>query len=126
VRTEPHEVIQDAGDLIEHRADVLRTQRRRDPKQLLDREHVGVLVAHHRDVVETIHVADRLIERLVLGELFSRTMQQTDVRVCLLNDLAIELQHEAQYAVCRRMLRAEVEREIVNLSHACRPQPARL
>ncbi len=82
------------------------------PSKLLDRHHVGVLVAHHRHVVETIHVADRLIERLALGELLGRPVQQADVRVGLLDDLAVHLQHQAQHAVRGGMLRAEVQREI--------------
>ena len=33
VRTDPHQVVQDAGDLVEHRADVLRAFRRLDAHQ---------------------------------------------------------------------------------------------
>ena len=110
VRAEPHQVIQDARDLVEHHADVLRADRRLDAEQLLDREHVSVLVAHHRHVVETIHVADRLVVRLALGELFGRAVQQPDMRVGLLHDLAVHLEHEAQHAVRRRVLRPEVHR----------------
>ncbi len=113
VRAEPHQVIQDARDLVEHDADVLRANRRLDAEQLLDRQHVAVLVAHHRHVVEPVHVADRLVVRLRLGELLGRAMQQADVRVGALDHLAVHLQHEAQHAVRRRMLRPEVHREIL-------------
>ena len=89
------------------------------PEQPLDREHVAVLVAHHRDVVEPVHVADRLVERLALGELLGRAMQQADVRVGFLDDLAVHLEHEPQHAVRRGMLRTEVQREILDLRH-CR------
>jgi NhaP-type Na+/H+ or K+/H+ antiporter len=75
VGTQPHQVVQDASDLVEHDADVLRANRRRDSQQALDREHVAVLVAHHRNVVEPIHVADRLVERFALGELLGGPMQ---------------------------------------------------
>jgi hypothetical protein len=81
VRTDPHQVIQDAGDLVEHRADPLRALGRLDPDQSLDREHVGVLVAHHRHVVEPVHVTDRLVERLGLGQLLGGAVQQADVRI---------------------------------------------
>ena len=117
VRAEPHEVIQDARDLIEHHADVLRTLGRHDAEQALDGEHVGVLVAHHRDVIEPVHVADGLVERLRLGELLGAAVQQPDVRVGLLDDFAIELEHQAQHAVRRRMLRAEVHRVVADLGH---------
>ena len=79
-----------------------------DPEQLLDREHVAVLVAHHRDVVEPIHVADRLIERLALGELLGRAVQQADVRIRLLDHLAVHLEHEPQHAVGGRMLGSQL------------------
>ena len=115
VRAEPHQVIQDARDLIEHHADVLRALGRHDAEQALDRKHVGVLVAHHRDVVEPVHVADGLVEGLGLGELLGAPVQQADVRVGLLDDLAIELQHQAQHAVRRRMLRPEVHRVVADL-----------
>ena len=91
------------------------------PEQLLDRQHVGVLVAHHGHVVEPVHVADRLVERLALGELLGAAMQKPDVRVGLLDDLAVHLEHQAQHAVRRRMLRAEVHGVVAYLSHrACR------
>ena len=48
---------------------------------------------------------------LVLGELLGRPVQQADVRVGALDDFAVQLEHQAQHAVRRRMLRPEV--------HAC-------
>ncbi len=117
VRAEPHQVVQDARDLVEHDADVLRALGHLDAEQLLDCHAVGVLVAHHRDVVEPVHVADRLVVRLALGELLGRAMQQADVRIGLLHDLAVHLEHQAQHAVGRRMLRAEIHRVAADLSH---------
>ena len=49
VRAQPQQVVQDPRDLVEHHADVLRAHRDFDPEQLLDRHHVGVLVA----IIET-------------------------------------------------------------------------
>ncbi len=121
VRAQPHQMIENARDLVEHHADVLRAQRRLHAQQLFDRHDVGMLVAHHRDVVEPVHVADRLIERLALGELLGAAVQQPDVRVGFLNDLAVHFEHQAQHAVRGRMLRTEVHRVVANLSHwACR------
>ena len=114
----PHQVVQDARDLVEHDADVLRTFGHLHAEQLLDRQAVRVLVAHHRDVVEPVHVTDRLVVRLALGELFGRAMQQADVWIRLLHDLAVHLEHQAQYAVGRGMLRTEIHRIAADLSHA--------
>ena len=54
----------------------------------------------------------------VLGELLRRAVQQADVRIGALDDLAVELQHEPQHAVRRRVLRPEVHRVVADLSHA--------
>ena len=118
VRAEPQQMIQDARDLVEHHADVLRAQRHFDAEQLLDRHAVRVLVAHHRHVVEPVHVRQRLDEGLVLGELFGGPVQQADVRIGALDHLAVELEHQAQHAVRRRMLRPEIHGVVSNLSHA--------
>ena len=48
-----------------------------------------------------------------------RAVQQPDVRIGLLNDFAVQLEHEAQHAVRGRVLRTEVQREILDLRH-CR------
>src|SRR5260370_1071301 len=50
-------------------------ERRLYSQQLLDRHDIGVLVAHHRHVIQPIHVADRLIEGFALGELLRPTVQ---------------------------------------------------
>jgi len=119
VRTEPHQVIQYAGDFIEHNANVFSACGHFDAKQLFDRQNIAVLIAHHRDVIESIHVADALVERLRLCQLFRPAMQQSHMRVCLLNGLALNLKNETQYTVRRRMLRAEVHCVALNLSHRC-------
>src|SRR5690606_7643173 len=57
----------------------------------------------------------RLVERLGLGQLLRAPMEQADVRVGTLHDLAVHLQDQAQHAVRGRMLRAEVERVVADL-----------
>jgi hypothetical protein len=42
-----------------------------------------------------------------------------------LDDLAVELQHQAQHAVRRRMLRAEVQRVVLDLGHVSATSPSR-
>ena len=44
-------------------------------------------------------------------------MQQPDVRIGALDHLAVELQHQPQHAVRRRMLGAEVHCVVLDLSH---------
>ena len=123
VRTQPHQMVEDAGDLIEHHADILRAHRRRDGEQAFDRHHIGVFVAHHGHIVEAVHVADALIERFALGELLGSPMQQTDMRVGAFNDFAIHLKHQAQHPVGRRVLRTEIQGHVAYFRHvslACR------
>ena len=117
VRAEPQQVVEDPRDLVEHHADVLRAHRHLDAEQPLDREAVRVLVAHHRHVVEPVHVRQRLEVRPVLGELLGRAVQQADVRVRALDHLAVELEHEPQHAVRRRVLRPKVHRVVADFSH---------
>jgi hypothetical protein len=117
VRAEPHQVVQQARDFIEHDADVLRAHRHFDADQLFDGHHVRMLVAHHRHVVEAVHVRHRLQVRARFSELFGRAVQQADVRVGALDDFAVELEHQAQHAVRGRVLRAEVQGVIFKLSH---------
>ena len=124
VRAQPQQVIEDARDLVEHHADVLRAQRHFRSEQPLDRHAIGVLVAHHRHVVEPVHVRQRLDVRLVLRELFGGAVQEADVRIGALDDFAVELEHEAQHAVGRRMLRPKVHRVVANFSHALYFVPA--
>ncbi len=50
-------------------------------------------------------------------------MQQADVRIGALHDLAVELEHEPQHSVRRRVLRPEVQRVVLDLGHAQRPDP---
>ena len=91
-----------------------------DAGELLDRQAVRVLVAHHRHVVEPVHVRQRLDVRPRLGQLLGRAVQEPDVRVGALDHLAVELEHEPQHAVRRRVLRAKIHRVIADLGHRTR------
>ena len=74
-----------------------------------------MLLVHRRDVVEPIEIRHRLQIGLVLDQLFGAAMQQPDMRIDALDDLAVELQHQAQHAVRRRMLRPEVDVEVADV-----------
>ena len=120
MRAQPQQVVEQPRQLVEHRADVLRADRHLHAQQLLDGEAVGVLVAHHRDVVQPVHVRQRLEVGLVLGELLRAPVQQADMRVGALDHLAVELEHEAQHAVGRGMLRPKIHGVVANFSHEFR------
>jgi hypothetical protein len=117
VRAQPQQVIKQTGDFIEHYADILSPQRHLDASQFFDGQHIRVLVAHHRYVVQPVHIGQRLQESLVLGELFGGAVQQSDVRIGALDHLAVQFQHEAQYTVRGRMLRPEVHGVVFDFSH---------
>ena len=77
-----------------------------DAEQPLDRQRVGVLLVHRRDVVEPVEIGHVLQIGARLHQLLGAAMQQADMRIDALDHLAVELQHQAQHAVRRRMLRA--------------------
>ncbi len=108
------EMIEDARDLGEEHADHLGARRRIDAQELLDRQRVGVLLAHRRDVIEPIEIRHRLEKGLVLDQLLGAAMQQPDMRIGALHHLAVHFEDEAQHAMRRRMLRPEIHREALD------------
>src|SRR5215204_4003679 len=70
-----------------------------------------MFLIHRRDVIEPVEIRHRLHVGFILDQLFGAAMEQADMRVHALDYLAVELQHQAQHAVRRRMLRAEIHRE---------------
>ena len=115
LRGDVEQVRQDAADFgIEH-ADELAAARHLDAQQLLDRQAEGMLLVHRRDIIEPVEIGDRLQVGLVLDQLLGAAMQQADMRIDALDDLAVELEHEAQNAVRRRMLRAEIDGEVADV-----------
>ena len=86
-------MVEDSGNLAEHCSDPLGTLGHLDIEQLLNSERVDLLVGHHRNVVQTIKVWQGLEVGLVLDQLLSTTMEQTDVGVCTNDFLAIEFEN---------------------------------
>ncbi|EXI74626.1 MAG: hypothetical protein AW10_04228 [Candidatus Accumulibacter appositus] len=114
---DPQQVIQDARDFVEHDPDVLRPDRHLDLQQALDGHAIGVLVAHHRHVVETVHVRHRLNPGLRFSELLGCPMEQTDMRVGTHDDFAVKLQNHPQHTVRCRVLRPEVQSKVAQFRH---------
>ncbi len=106
------QVIEDAPDLAIEHADRLAALRRRDAQQALGGEHEGVLLVHRRDVIEPVEIRNGLEVGFVFDELLGAAMQQSDMRIGALDDLAVHFQHHAQHAVRGRVLRPEIEIEI--------------
>lgn len=120
VSADPHQVVQNSRDLVKHHPNILGALGRSNAEQILDRQHIAVLVTHHRHVVETIHITDALVIGLALCKFFSTTMKQPDMRVRTLNSFAVELQNQPQHAMSRRVLWAEVHCVITYLCHRTR------
>ena len=88
------------------------------PSKLLHREPIGMLLIHRRHVVEPVEIGQRLEIGLVLDQLLGAAMKQPDMRVDPLDDLAVELEHEAQHAMRGRMLRPEIDGELAIVAFA--------
>jgi hypothetical protein len=83
-----------------------------DAQKFLRRKHKGMLLIHRRDVIEPIEIANRLQIGPVLDQLFSATMEQSNVRIDALHNLAIEFQDEAQNPVRHWVLRPKIDCEV--------------
>ena len=71
-----------------------------------------MFLVHRRDIVEPVEIGDRLQIGLVFDKLLGAAMQEADMRIDALHELAVELQDHAQHAVGGRMLRPEIDREV--------------
>ena len=74
-----------------------------------------MLLVHRRDIVEPVEIGQRLQIGLLLDQLLGAAMQEPDMRIDALHDLAVELQHQAQHAMRRRMLRPEIDVEVADV-----------
>src|SRR5450830_646975 len=117
MRTQPEQVVEDTSNLIEHDTDILRANRHFNTHELFNRHHICMLVGHHGHIIQTIHIGHRLQISTILSELFSGSMQETDMRVSALNHFAIKLQHQTQHAMRCWVLWTKVHGVITNLSH---------
>src|SRR5215467_2800403 len=70
-----------------------------------------MLLVHRGDVVKAVEIGERLEVGLVLDQLLGAAMEQPDMRIDALDNFAVELKHEAQHAMGRRMLGSEIDGE---------------
>merc|ERR1719341_1029357 len=93
VSSNPHDVVEDPGELSKEHPDVLGPDGHIDVEQLLHGERVGLLVAHHRNVVQPIKVRESLQVGLVLDKLLGASVQQTNVGVSPRHCFSVQLEH---------------------------------
>jgi hypothetical protein len=88
--------------------------RKKQPYEVYDRIDFDIPVG---DIVQPVHVGQRLQIGLVLGQLLGGAVQQADMRVGALDHLAVQLQHQPQHAVRGRMLRAKIHGVVLDFRH---------
>ncbi len=115
LRGDIEQMRQEPPDLTIKHPDELPALRHFDSEQPLGRQREGMLLVHRRDVVEAVEIGDCLEIGLVFDELLGAAVEKPDMGIDAHHDLAVELEHETQNPVRRRMLRAEVDREIAVL-----------
>ena len=84
-----------------------------------------MLLVHRRDIIEPVEIGNRLQIGLLLDQLFGAAMQEADMRIDALDDLAVKFEHQAQHAMRGRMLRTEIDGEIALgcVRHCCLKPP---
>jgi hypothetical protein len=109
-RAEPDEVRPDPVELHEQHAQPLGAARDLHLQHPLHARHVGVPAEVERQVVHAIEVRDRLEPGLLLDVLLDAGVDVADLRHAAGDFLAVEHQVQAQHAVRRRVVRADVQR----------------
>ena len=109
VRTDAHQVIEDARYFGEHDADVLGADRHINSGEFFYRQAVCLLVDHHGNVIQPVHIRQGLQVGFGFRQFLCTSVQEADMRVGTDDLFAVQLQNHAQYAVRRRVLRTEVD-----------------
>jgi hypothetical protein len=86
--------------------------------ELLDGQAPGMLLVHRRHIVEPVEIGQVLQVGPRLHQLLGAAVEKPDMRIAALHDLAVELQHQPQNPMRRRVLRPEVEVEVADLLFA--------
>lgn len=109
-------MVEDSSDLSKQCPDPLGSLGDLDVEQLLCRQGKALLVRHHGHIVQAVEVRQSLEVRLVLDQLLSTTVQQSDMRISPHDLLTIQLQNQPKDTVSRRMLRTEVDGIMADLA----------
>ena len=105
----------DSAELVENRADVLGTRRRFDLHQLFSCEDERRFVGKAASPVDPVDQRRDLRVRANLSELLVAAVHVTHDGFGNNNLLTIELRDDTKRAVCRRVLRADVEGHTLGL-----------
>jgi hypothetical protein len=119
-RRQPDEVRGDPLELHQQHAHDGRARRHLDAEQLLDAEAVDRLVEEVGEVVHPRDVGDALRPVAVLEVLLDARVQVADDDPVGHHRLALELEHHAEHAVRRRVLRPHVEDDALLVEAALR------
>ena len=74
-----------------------------DPQKFLHSERIGDIVRQRGKIIQPIRVRDELGVSHVLGDFFIAAMQEADIRCRFGDDLAVQLEDDAQDSMRRRM-----------------------
>ncbi|MDT4864965.1 hypothetical protein D3C80_275060 [compost metagenome] len=116
LRSHVQNMVQNTTNFREKNTDQLTTLRHCNAKQTLDSDRIGVFLIHRRHVVEAVEIRQGLKIGLRFHQLLGAAMQQTDMRIDAFYDLAVKFKNKTQNAVRSRMLRAEVNIKVADLS----------
>ena len=78
-------------------------------QQLFDRKAIAEVVRHRTEVVDAIGHRNDLLVELRLAGLLDAGVEEADVGHHAQNGLAVDLEHQAEHAMRRRVLRAHVQ-----------------
>jgi hypothetical protein len=114
-----HEMVQDPGDFAEQGPDVFGTVGDLNVQQLLHSKREALLVGHHRNVVESVEVGQRLQVCAVLDELLCASVQEANVGIGAHNLLTIEFENQSQHTVGSGMLGTKVDCVVPDFAVLC-------
>ena len=109
IGAEEHQVAGDTEELAQHYAHDLDPFRHLNAKHVLEVHDVGQFVHHPAEIVHPVGIGDVGMPGLALGHLLGAAMVIADIRHRADDFLAVELQHDTEYAMHRRMVRAHVK-----------------
>jgi hypothetical protein len=82
-------------------------------EQLFDGQCIAEVVRKRVEVVDAVGEWNNLMIKLGLAGLFDAGVQVTDFGIDADNDFAVNLQHQAQHSMRRRMLRPHVDDHVL-------------
>ena len=107
----------DTLQFVHYRADILRTFGNLDTRGLLDTHAQGMAALVGAQVVQTVGQRQRLRISQALVHLFDTPVDISQYGVYLLDHLAVQRRTHTQYAMCGRMLRADIDNEVIRAEH---------